>query len=389
MEVALVIDVSGSMAGAKIENARSAARMLIARLKDGDIVALDTFSDHAHTLVPPTVLDANSRATILSQIGRLQPQGATNIFEGLGLAEGQVQAAPASHPLRRVVLVSDGNATVGPSSPEILGALAERGVAFRAQVTALGVGTDYDERTLDALAVRSSGRMFHIGDPEQLASVLDAEMKTLDATIASDAQLEIVPAPGVSIVSAEGNRAELRDGALRIPLGSLHAGQHREALVKVRIQDPAAFGEGETRSLASVRLRFRDAQENDLERIQETVARTRLSRDGAAVAKAQNSRTQAIVALADAAKTQLSAASAVSKQDFRAADESLAKAEERLSRQAEAAAPAEKKRLEAAAGRVATARKGAVAAAKAPAPAAAARSQSLEINANAMHDSGF
>ena len=389
MEVALVVDTSGSMAGAKIENARNAARMLIRRLHDGDIVALDSFSDHATTLVPPTTLDANSRANILAQIDKLTPSGATNIFEGLSLGEGQVRAAPATHPLRRVVFISDGNATVGPSSPEILGAIAERGLAFRAQVTSLGVGTDYDEKTLDALAIRSSGRLFHIGDPSELASILDGELKTLDATIASDAQLEVVPAPGVAILGADGVRSEWHEGTLRLPLGALSAGQHREALVRVRITDPALF-EGSTHALASVRLRFKDAQENDLERMQETVARTTFSSDGNAVAKTANNRTKAIVALQDAAKTQLAAVTAVNANNFGDADKELAKAEQTLNAQAAlTTTPVEKKRLEAAAGRVADARKGASKAAMSPPSPAAARSQALEINANAMHDSGF
>src|SRR5262249_18985057 len=53
-DVALVIDVSGSMAGAKIENARLAARDLIEKLADGDIVSIITFSDDGQKRVPPT-----------------------------------------------------------------------------------------------------------------------------------------------------------------------------------------------------------------------------------------------------------------------------------------------------------------------------------------------
>lgn len=387
MEVALVVDTSGSMAGSKIESARAAATTLVRSLKDGDIVALDAFSDDARTLVPPTRLDMHTRQDILREIARLVPSGSTNMFSGLSLAENQMASAPASHSLRRIVMISDGIANIGPSSPEVLGSLAQGGLRNRAQVTSFGVGIDYDERTLNALSVRSSGRLYHIGEPREMAGILRNELALLDATLASDSFVEVVPAPGVQVLGADGLRTEFRDGGMRIQLGSLHAGQHREALVRVRIADPAAF-EGHSRSLASVRLRFRDAAEGDLERVQEVVARTQLSSDDGLVARSVNSRTKAIVAIMDASKTQMEAAQRINDGNFVDADKELAKAQQTLAAQAAVVtAPAEKKRLEVAASQVASTR--AAARAMPAAPKAAQRAGALELNARAMHDAGF
>lgn len=388
MELALVVDTSGSMAGAKIENARHAASMLVGKLKDGDIVALDVFSDTARTIVPPTRLTAASRQQILRAIAGLTVSGSTNMFDGLTLAEGQVAAAPPTHPLRRIVVISDGIANVGPSSPETLGAIAERGLRFRAQVTSLGVGNDYDERTLNALAVKSSGRLYHLAEPREMASILEGELRLLDATLASDSFVEIVPAPGVQLLGADGIRADWHDGgALRIPLGALHAGQHREALVRVRITDPATF-EGQARSLASVRLRFRDAQDSDLERVQEVVARTQLTSDAAAVATHVSSRTKAIVAIQESAKLQMAAAQRINDGQFMDADKELARAEASLAAQASVVtAPAEKRRIAEAQTKIATAR--ATARALPSKPAAAQREGALELNADGMRDMGF
>ena len=387
MEVVLVVDTSGSMAGSKIESARAAATTLVRSLKDGDIVALDAFSDEARTLVSPTRLDMHTRTEILRQIAQLVPAGSTNMFSGLSMAESQMASAPASHGLRRIVMISDGIANIGPSSPEVLGSLAQNGLRFRAQVTSFGVGNDYDERTLNALSVRSSGRLYHIGEPREMSGILRNELALLDATLASDASLEIVGAPGVQVIGADGIRAEFHDGSLRIPLGALHGGQHREALVRVRIVDPAAF-EGHSRSLASVRLRFRDSTEGDLERIQEVVARTQLSSDDNAVAHAVNSRTKAIVAIMDASKTELSAAQRINDGNFVDADKELERAQQTLSAQAAiVTAPAEKKRLEVAANKVATVR--AAARAMPSKPKADQRAGALELNADAMHSAGF
>ena len=386
MEVILVVDTSGSMAGSKIESARAAATTLVKSLRDGDIVALDAFSDEAHSLVPPTRLDMHTRQEMLREIARLVPKGSTNMFAGLNLAESQMAGAPSSHAVRRVVMISDGIANVGPSSPAVLGSVAERGLRNRAQVTSFGVGTDYDERTLNALSVSSNGRLFHIGEPREMQNVLKNELALLDATVASDSFVEIMPAPGIQLLGADGLRTEMHDGAMRIPLGALHAGQHREALVRVRITDPSAFEQ--SHSLASVRLRFRDSGEGDLERVQEVVARTQLSSDDGAVARSVNSRTKAIVAIMDASKTQMEAAQRINDGKFDDADRELEKAQRTLTAQAAiVTAPVEKRRLEAAAGKVASAR--ASARALPSAAPAAQRNGALKLNADAMQSAGY
>jgi Ca-activated chloride channel family protein len=334
MDVAIVVDTSGSMAGPKIESARAAARAMVQSLHDGDIVSLDTFNDMARTVVPPTTLDFESRERILRSIAMLGTGGGTNMFAGLSNGESHMRMAPQTHSVRRIVVISDGKANVGPSSPESLGQLAEAGLRNRAQITSLGVGTDYDENTLNALAVKSSGRIFHISQPVEMHAILKKEIDLLSSTLASDAFLEIVPAPGVQLVAAEGVRADWADqGAMRIPLGALHAGQHREALVRVRVS-PATLeamgGVGAQKALASVRLHFRDPADADLERVQEVVARAGVTTDPAVAARMENARTKTIAAIHEAAVLQRRAAQQVTQQNFMDADKELAAAQARL-----------------------------------------------------------
>ncbi len=388
VDLALVIDTSGSMGGAKIENARSAARQLIQELGDGNIVSIDTFSDRAEALVSPTVLTSESRERLLSAISKLRPQGSTNMFEGLSLGEAHVAQAPQSHTVRRVVVISDGIANVGPSTPEALGLVAERGLKSRAQVTSLGVGNDYDEHTLNALAIRSSGRLFHISDPREMTAFLKREVELLGNTLASDALVEVVPAAGVRLLGADGIRADWQpSGALRIPLGALHAGQHKEALVRVRV-DPARFERAAQKPLASVRLVFHDPSDGDLERIQETVARLSTTNDSALVAKTENARTKAIVAVQDAGKLQIQAAQAMNQGQFMDADKELAAAEQKVVAQAQATRDAvQKKRLEGAAAQIGATRRAAGAAAAAP--KAVQRDEALKTNKAGMDAYGY
>ncbi len=391
VDVALVIDTSGSMAGAKIENARSAARQVIQNLQDGDIVSLDSFNDTARVFVTPTKLDVETRPEILRAIATLGVGGSTNMFAGLTLGESHLQSAPTTHTIRRVVVISDGIANVGPSSPDALGVIAERGLRFRAQVTSLGVGADYDEKTLNALAVRSSGRLYHLSDPKEMSQTLRREMDLVTGTIASDAVVEVVTAPGVQLVGADGIRTEWGEGgALRIPVGALHGGQHREALVRVRVNDAAALEGMTTRPIASVRLKFKDPSDGDLERIQETVARARITDDAAVVASSGNARTKAIAAIFAVSQTQLTVAQQVNSGQFVDADRELERAQKKLESEAAVAKDAtEKRRLSTAAAGVASQRAAVSRAAAAPAPKAAARDEALKMNHSAMDQMGF
>ena len=386
VDLALVVDTSGSMEGAKIQAARASARTIVQRLAEGDVISVDTFSDHARTLVAPVVITPETRARVLSAIAELGTGGSTNMAEGLELAEMHVAQAPHDHPVRRIVMISDGQANVGLSSPQALGELAQRSLALGAQVTSLGVGFDYDERTLDAIAERTSGRLFHVGDPREMTATLEHEIDLLAATVADQASLEIVPAPGVVLVSVEGARIEGGpNGAVRIPLGTLYAGQHREALVRMRLTESAS---GAQRALASVRLQFHDPAENDVERVQEVLARATVSDDPVAVASHANAKTHAMMAMVEAAKTEIQAAQDVGSGNFMQAEQSLAVAQKGLLDEAAKTKDDDaRKKLTVAAATVGVARARAAAAPKA-APAKM-REDVLEMNSAGMKAMGY
>lgn len=387
--VSLVIDTSGSMAGPKMDNARASARALVERLKDGDIVSILSFSDEAQERLAPTVLSASTRPTIDRVIAGLQPLGGTNMFEGLRMGESRSFNAPATHPVRRVVVLSDGIANVGPSSPQILGELAAKGAEHGIQVTAVGVGLDYDENTLNALAVRSSGRLYHVSEFGEMSAMLEREIGLLQATAATGAFIEVMPAPGVQILGADGIRTEWgQGGSMRIPLGTMFGGQHREALLRVRV---TASGDGQ-RPLASVRFHFQDPTDGNLERVQEVVARYQVTTDRVAIDQHQNQKTRSILATQEASQAALAAAQRLNEGKFDAADKDLAKAEERL--QASAASAnngADRARILASAAQISAVRKDAQAAKAAPpaSPSAAPRPAALKANKAAMEAAGF
>ncbi|HEU4405828.1 MAG TPA: VWA domain-containing protein [Polyangiaceae bacterium] len=386
--VALVVDTSGSMAGLRIVNARHAARAFVDNLADGDIVSLISFDDIASERLPPTQLAPHTRPAVARAIESLRAAGGTNLFDGLRLGEARAATSPPTHLVRRVVLLSDGRANVGPANPAVLGEVARRGAERGVQVTSLGVGEGYDETTLNALAVASSGRLYHIDEAGETASILERELALLRSTAVTDAFLEIVPAPGVELRSVDGAPAMSTGTGLRVPLGAMFAGQHREMLVRARVYGRPAAESGSPLALASVRLHFRDSAEGGLERVHEVVTRYRWSDDPAAVGASTNGKVQTIAAALESGQAAVEAARRMNEGDFRAAEQKLAEAEARMrDRAARATSADEKKRANTIASSMAQARTTARAAAAAP--PAGRRSSALRVNDAAMDTMGY
>lgn len=332
MAVSLVIDTSGSMAGEKIANARMAASSLVESLADGDVVSIYAFSNQVLQIAPPTVVSAGSRGTLMRGIDQIYAGGGTNMWDGMQVGVQRTREAPGTHPLRRVFLISDGLANIGPSDPESFGNLAAQATEWGTQITAIGVGVDYDQRTLHAVAVRSSGRLYHLAQPQQMAQILESELSLMSRSVALSAVLEVVPAAGVTIISGETTGTIVEGGRLRLPLGALYAGQRREVLFRARV-DTSRVG---NRPLAEARLVY-ETPDDQARRVQRASIDLEVAREVRRPEVAP--RVAAMVANHEATVAQARAAEALRQGQQAQAVAELERARRRLAETA-AAAPA-------------------------------------------------
>jgi Ca-activated chloride channel family protein len=134
LSLALVVDTSGSMEGDKIEHARAATRSMIEALLPGDQVAIVQFSDAARVVSPLATIGQTHLPALLDLVAKLPADGSTALHAGVvqGLTE-----LDRGTGLRRLLLISDGLANVGPAKPEeILAALPPPGPLSRPWVWA-------------------------------------------------------------------------------------------------------------------------------------------------------------------------------------------------------------------------------------------------------------
>jgi Ca-activated chloride channel family protein len=205
MDVRLVLDRSGSMVGEKWDNAIRAAHALVDRLEAGDTFGLVSYSDDATLdLAPARVGD---RRAAHDAISRLAPGGATNIEAALRLANAYAprHERPTDVPL--VVLVSDGQATVGVTSASELADMARQNFDHHgALTTSVGLGTDFDEDTMLSIAREGSGSYHFVRRPEDIEGILRDELEERALAVAQDLRLRIVVAPGVTVRRIYGSR---------------------------------------------------------------------------------------------------------------------------------------------------------------------------------------
>jgi Ca-activated chloride channel family protein len=169
VHLSVVMDTSGSMSGqGKMSHARAAAQELVGLLGPEDTFSLVTFDDQAAVRLPDRpVTDASS---LQRRIQGIQTGGGTNLYDGVESGLDEVRSDPGEG-VRRVVVLSDGNANIGITDSGSLRRQAGSLVAQGVTISAIGIGVDYNEDLLAAMADAGGGAYRFVGSPGSLTAM--------------------------------------------------------------------------------------------------------------------------------------------------------------------------------------------------------------------------
>ncbi len=316
INVALVIDTSGSMEGRAIDDARAASAALIDSLRDGDRFALVTFDSRAEVLLPSTTLDADARAEARRRVGAIRARGTTAMSEGLRLGVLEVMRHHDPAGINRVVLLGDGVPNDRAGIEETAASAGARGVS----ITALGLGLDYDETLMGAVAQRSGGRFHYVADSAAVAGVFRDEVLRMERVVARNAVAVLTPGPGVDVEGIVGVEATRTQEGVVVNLGDVTEGAARDLYVRMKAPSRRA---GASVELLDVTLRYDDAVAGAGRVERRTFLGARASADAAERANGRNEEVERNVA-----RAQLAAGTLAAIRDARTGD--LAQAQARL-----------------------------------------------------------
>ena len=239
VNLALVIDRSGSMQGAYIEAAKIAAMGISDQLTNKDRLSLVSFDDKVITHFSNLSMDSKGRRRAKNSITELYTGCTTNLsagwFEGAhcvteAIDEGSFQKG-------HVLVLSDGMANEGIEDPEKLKMHAQELASRGVYTSAAGIGADYSPLQLDALAEGGEGRLHDTETAEDIIDVVLGELGEISNTVARNVELYIRSPRGVRLECLSSTREFKSGNFLGIPLGMMQLNRMKTVALLTEVSE--------------------------------------------------------------------------------------------------------------------------------------------------------
>jgi Ca-activated chloride channel family protein len=186
LNLALVLDRSTSMQGARLQRVKEATNYIIDYLREDDYFSLVTFSDRAEVVLPAQ--RNTDKAIAKSKVSMVHSSGGTEILQGLMTGLDQVERWQTSHTLNHLILLTDGQ-TYGDEEDCLTQAVeaGQRGVS----ISTMGIGQDWNDQLLDEIASRSGGTSAYIDSASKIMTVFRDKIHGLGSIYARDLRLTL------------------------------------------------------------------------------------------------------------------------------------------------------------------------------------------------------
>ncbi len=229
--LALVIDRSGSMSGRPLHEAKRCAEYVLGKLRPTDAVALVMFDNRVQRLWPAAPL--GDGVAQRAAVAGIRSGGNTNLHGGW--AEGaDTLAHPAGNGLKRVVLLSDGQANEGVIDAEVIAAQCAEWAAKGITTSTYGLGDDFNEELMVAMARSGGGNHYYGETAEDLMDPFQQELELLGNLYLRDLRLAVSAPEGFKVDVV--NHLQHTNTGWRLPDLAWGA----EAWAAVRVTVPAA-----------------------------------------------------------------------------------------------------------------------------------------------------
>lgn len=233
LNLAMVIDKSGSMSGEKLEYVKQAALHVLDLLRENDRVAIIAYDTEVEVLSHSVPVTGAARHELKSAVQGLRSGDMTNLSGGWLRGCQEAASALDESGLNRVLLLTDGLANVGITDMEELGRHAGQLLVRGVATSTFGVGHGFNEHLLEHMANQGGGRFYYIDSPRGIPVIFEQEFQELAAITAKNVKIRLEIPAGVSAQVLGNWRSEQEGSQLQIWLGDIAGSQRREIYLKL------------------------------------------------------------------------------------------------------------------------------------------------------------
>jgi Ca-activated chloride channel family protein len=260
LNLCLVIDRSTSMQGARLDQVKASAHQLIDALSESDSLAVVAFSDRAEVVWPSQSVGDAIRAK--SRVSAIQASGGTEILQGLKLGTDELEKHRRAQSVNHLILLTDGQ-TYGDEDKCL--ELAQEAKRRNVGISAMGIGEDWNDQLLDAIAARSGGASHYIASVTDVQAIMKERLQGLTTLYGDEMRLMLRfnegvhlrgafrLAPYIQRLEADGESLPLGTlqadaaitGLLEVIVGQQKPGKQRLAQIELSGDVPALERKGE------------------------------------------------------------------------------------------------------------------------------------------------
>lgn len=210
LNLVAVVDKSGSMDGEPLQRVRESLIEITKQLRQGDQLSIVLYGDRAHVYMKPTMIDSDSRSSVIHSIKKIVSEGSTYMEEGLKVGyEVATQTARDFHGRTRVMLFTDEQPNVGNTSAAGFMGMATEASKAGIGLTTIGVGVQFDDELAVKVSSVRGGNLFFLRDENDVKSVFASKLDYMVSELAHDLELTITPMSGLKIAAVYGIPGEL------------------------------------------------------------------------------------------------------------------------------------------------------------------------------------
>ncbi|MCP4159550.1 MAG: VWA domain-containing protein [Deltaproteobacteria bacterium] len=230
VNLAILIDRSASMKGAKMQMALRSAIYAAKRLGKNDIVSIVTYGNSVETVIPA---GTSFNEEDLAKVNSIQPSGNTALFSGISRAIHEIRKNLNKNFINRIIIISDGFANIGITDTEDFERLGASLKKERISVSTIGIGTEYNEDLMVGISQKSSGNSYFVETAKKLLKVFETEISLLTSVVARDISLKIKCQNGVIPIRIVGREGRINNSTITLNLDQLCRYQKKFALLEI------------------------------------------------------------------------------------------------------------------------------------------------------------